>query len=78
MRYCPSNVGTFGEDVELTLTRAFAMGGSRRVELRADVYNAFNTLNLFLPNADLSVSNFGKSTQAFDPRTAQVGLRFLF
>ena len=46
--------------------------------MRADIYNALNTLNLFLPNADLSVSNFGKSTQAFDARTMQVGARFIF
>ena len=46
--------------------------------MRLDVYNALNTLNLFLPNADLSVSNFGKSTQAFDPRTLQIGVKFLF
>jgi hypothetical protein len=43
-----------------------------------DVYNALNNLNLFLPNADLSLSNFGKSTQAFDARTVQLGVKFLF
>jgi hypothetical protein len=37
-----------------------------------------NTLNLYLPNADLSLSNFGKSTQAFDARTIQIGARLLF
>ena len=36
------------------------------------------TLNLFLPNADLSVSNFGKSTQAFDARVIQLGVKFQF
>ena len=49
-----------------------------RSRCRLDAYNALNTLNLFLPNADLSVSNFGKSTQAFDPRTLQIGVKFLF
>ncbi len=37
-----------------------------------------DTVNLFLPIADLSLSSFGKSTQAFDARTAQVGARFFF
>jgi hypothetical protein len=46
--------------------------------VRVDVFNALDTLNLFLPNADLSLSNFGKSTQAFDPRTVQVGARLIF
>ncbi len=49
---------------------ASRLGGTRQVQVRLDVYNALNTLNLFLPNADLSVSNFGKSTQAFDARDA--------
>ena len=64
--------------LDLSLTRQFAVGGSRRLQLRLDVYNALNNLNLFLPNADLAVSNFGRSTQAFDPRTMQVGVRFMF
>lgn len=64
--------------LDLSLTRSFSVGGRRSLQLRADVYNTLNTLNLFLPNADLSVSNFGKSTQAFDPRIAQVGLTLGF
>ena len=64
--------------LDLTLTRSFSLGGHRELQLRADIYNVLNTLNLFLPNADLSISNFGKSTQAFDPRMTQVGLRLVF
>ena len=52
--------------------------GVRQAQLRLDVYNALDTLNLFLPNADLSVSNFGKSTQAFDARVIQLGVKFQF
>ena len=64
--------------LDASLSRAFGMGGRRQFQVRIDVYNALNTLNLFLPNADLSLSNFGKSTQAFDARTMQVGARFFF
>jgi hypothetical protein len=64
--------------LDLSVSRSFALAPNRQFQLRLDVYNAFNTLNLFLPNADLSLSNFGKSTQAFDPRTVQIGARFLF
>ena len=64
--------------VDLALSRAFGLGGHRQLELRVDAYNALNNLNLFLPNADLSLSNFGKSTQAFDARVIQLGARFLF
>ncbi|MEQ1729636.1 MAG: hypothetical protein ABL982_14790, partial [Vicinamibacterales bacterium] len=64
--------------LDMTVTRSLRMGGRRELQLRVDMYNVLNTLNLFLPNADLSLSNFGKSTQAFDPRIMQVGLRFVF
>jgi hypothetical protein len=64
--------------LDLSVSRSFAAGGTRQVQVRLDAYNALNTVNLFLPNADLSVSNFGKSTQAFDPRTLQLGVKFLF
>jgi hypothetical protein len=57
------------------VTRTFAAARERHLQLRFDICT---TLNLFLPNADLAVSNFGKSTQAFDPRVMQVGLRFMF
>jgi hypothetical protein len=64
--------------LDLSLTRTFALGGPRTAQFRLDVYNALDTVNLFLPNADLSVSNFGKSTQAFDARVVQVGFKINF
>jgi len=83
----PGTNGTLGRNtfrgpsyrtLDLSLTRNVAVHGRRQLQLRVDMYNALNTLNLFLPNADLSVSNFGKSTQAFDPRIVQLGARFVF
>lgn len=84
----PGTNGTLGRNtfrgpryvtlLDLSLTRNFQMGGSRVLQVRADVYNALNNLNLFLPNVDLSVSNFGRSTHAFDARAVQVGVRVLF
>jgi hypothetical protein len=64
--------------LDLTVTRSVRTGGSRELQFRVDMYNALNALNLFLPNADLSLANFGKSTQAFDPRMVQVGVRILY
>jgi hypothetical protein len=64
--------------LDLALSRSFGLGASRSLQFRVDAYNALNTLNLYLPNADLSLSNFGKSTQAFDARTIQIGARLLF
>jgi hypothetical protein len=64
--------------LDLSLSRMFKLPASRQVQIRLDAYNALDNLNLFLPNSDLSLSNFGKSTQAFDARTVQLGARFLF
>jgi hypothetical protein len=58
-------------------------------QFRADAFNAFNNVNLFMPNNDLalalqsngqysSTSVFGKSTKAFDPRVIQLAAKFLF
>jgi hypothetical protein len=64
--------------LDASLARTVRLGDSRSLQLRLDAFNALNNVNLFLPNSDLSLPNFGKSTQAFDPRNLQVGARFMF
>jgi hypothetical protein len=90
--------GTLGRDVyrgprqtttNLALGRNFSLGERRVFQFRADAFNAFNNVNLFLPNNDLalalqsngaysSTSIFGKSTKAFDPRVLQLGAKIVF
>jgi hypothetical protein len=83
----PGQSGTLGRNtfrgpryatLDLSLSRGVKLSDRRELQLRLEAYNILNTLNLFLPNVDLSVSNFGKSTQAFDARVMQLGARFLF
>jgi hypothetical protein len=64
--------------LDVALCRGFRRSGTRELQIRLDAYNALNNLNLFLPNSDLSLSNFGKSTQAFEARSIQLGVRMLF
>lgn len=64
--------------LDLSLARSFAVREGKQIQLRVEAFNALNNVNLYLPNADLSLGNFGKSTQAFDARTLQVGARFIF
>lgn len=76
--------------VDVSVLRGFTLWKETwRMQFRADVFNVLNTTSLYLPNADLSLalqpdgsysstSLFGKSTQAFDPRVVQVGLRLTF
>ena len=83
----PGRDGTLGRNtfrgpryvtLDASLARAFGLGESKSLQVRLDAFNALNNVNLFLPNADLSLPSFGKSTQAFDPRNLQAGVRFMF
>ena len=47
-------------------------------ELRGEIANLFNRVNLSAPSSDLSSSLFGKSTGQGRPRTIQLGLRIAF
>ncbi|MBI3425505.1 MAG: TonB-dependent receptor [Acidobacteria bacterium] len=64
--------------LDLSVARSFTVWGERQLQIRLEAFNALNNVNLFLPNADLSLASFGKSTQAHDARTLQAGLRFTF
>lgn len=64
--------------LDLALSRSINITESKKLRLRLEAFNALNNVNLYLPNADMSVGNFGKSTQAFEPRNLQVSVRFAF
>jgi outer membrane receptor protein involved in Fe transport len=65
-------------DVDLALTRRIPAGAGRAIEVRAEVFNLLNTVNLGAPNAVQGAANFGTITTAFDPRVVQVALKFVF
>jgi Carboxypeptidase regulatory-like domain/TonB dependent receptor len=65
--------------LDISLGRQITFSETKKLQLRFEAFNALNTLNLFLPNADLSLpQSFGKSTQAFDARTMQASVKFTF
>ncbi|MDX2033577.1 MAG: TonB-dependent receptor [Blastocatellia bacterium] len=83
----PGQSGTLGRNtfrgpryatLDASLSRIFSLLEGKQIQLRLEAFNALNNVNLYLPNADLSLGNFGKSTQAFDARTLQLGVRFIF
>lgn len=97
-RPAPGRTGTLGRNVfrgprqlnvDLAVARSFRTGETSSLQLRLEAFNALNTVNLYLPNTDLSLalrpdrtfsntSAFGKSTAAFDARSLQASLKFLF
>lgn len=83
----PGRDGTLGRNtfrgpryvtLDLSLARSFTVRGEKQLQFRLEAFNALNNVNLFLPNADLSLSTFGKSTQAFESRSLQAGVKFVF
>jgi hypothetical protein len=48
------------------------------LELRGEIANLFNRVNLAAPTSDLSSGLFGKSNGQRQPRTVQLGLRIAF
>ena len=65
-------------DVDLSFMRQIPVGPSHSVELRAEVFNLLNTVNLGAPAATAGAANFGTITTALDPRVVQLALKFAF
>lgn len=66
----------FGVDVRLT--KAFSLGGSRRIEAFLEGYNATNYTTLTGGSSNMSLSTFLIRTGARDARQVQWGARFSF
>jgi hypothetical protein len=90
----PQNPGVFRnslnmpgyKDLDLTIAKAFGLpkapvlGENANIELRMDVYNVFNNLNLN-PNQisnNIGNGNFGTITGALAARVVTLGVRFSF
>jgi len=65
-------------DVSLSMSKKFELPRKASAEVRLDVFNLFNKVNLADPVMDLSSSSFGKSTSQLATRTMQLGLRLRF
>jgi hypothetical protein len=66
-------------DVDLAVMRRIPVAGrDRALEVRAEIFNLFNTVNLGAPAAVAGAANFGTITTALDPRVVQVAVKFLF
>jgi hypothetical protein len=64
--------------VDLAIQKTLGMKYGSRVELRAEVFNLFNTVNFDLPNRIAFTPNFGRIFSAQPGRQMQVGIKFLF
>ena len=64
--------------VDFSLFKKIPFNERFALQFRAEFFNLFNRVNLYQPVANLASRNFGLSTQAFDPRVIQFGLRLSF
>ena len=65
-------------EVDLALIRRVSLRAGASIELRAEIFNLLNTVNLGPPNAVAGAANFGTITSALDPRVAQVAVKLIF
>ncbi len=66
--------------VDMGLFKSFKLpiNEESRLQFRAEFFNLFNRVNLFLPSPNLSSTFFGQSTAAFAPREIQLALKVIF
>ena len=65
-------------NVDVALIRRVPVHGGITIELRAEVFNLFNTPNLGAPNGVAGSAAFGTITSALDPRVGQLALKLIF
>jgi hypothetical protein len=73
-------------NTDLSMFKNFEVGGGRRLQIRWEIYNLFNTVNWsgidtsaqFNEAGQQVDTQFGKATSARDPRIMQGAIRFTF
>ena len=79
---CANNTvrGPKSKSMNMSLFRSIGLGGDKRLELRAEVFNLFNWVNYGFPAANVSnAGTFGRITSTLgDPREMQLAVKFYF
>ena len=73
--------GPGGVNLDLSIFRAFPLGGPRRLELRVEGFNITNTPKFGNPNGDRNSGNFMRilgTLNGYSERQFRLGLRFAF
>jgi outer membrane receptor protein involved in Fe transport len=65
-------------NADFAAMRRLAVGSRYAMEIRAEVFNLLNTVNLGAPGAVAGAPGFGTITGALDPRVVQLALKFVF
>jgi hypothetical protein len=73
-----SVIGPGLANLDLVVAKSWQVGGSRRLELRWEVFNVLNRTNFDLPNRIFGTPNFGRIFSAKNPREMQFGAKLGF
>jgi len=65
-------------DTSITVAKSFGIGGGSRLQVRMDMFNALNRMNLSNPQQAINNANFGRITGASGARVLQFGGRLTF
>jgi hypothetical protein len=60
------------------IQKYWSFSETKRLQLRIELYNAFNHPNFFVPDSNLGDSNFGTITGAYPARSVQFAGKFYF
>jgi hypothetical protein len=76
----PRNVlrGPHSLVTDLSLAKNFRIAGRTQLQVRAEFFNAFNTVNWSNPNTNIQATNFGRITGAGGMRRIELGGKLLF
>jgi hypothetical protein len=69
--------GLGSKTTDLSLMKSFEFG-TANLQIRAEVFNLFNTVNWLSPNTTLGSASFGNVTSANPMRQMQLGAKLLF
>ncbi len=66
------------KNIDLSVSKSFALGGQRRIELRSDIMNLMNWVNYVSVQTNITASDFGRINGTAAARVAQLQARFSF
>ncbi len=70
--------GPHWKQADVSLRKLFRISDLKSIELRADVFNVFDTVNFNNPNVDFDDDAYGTISGARIPRQSQFSVRFTF
>jgi hypothetical protein len=63
---------------DFTMTKILQFGEDLKLQIRGEAFNIFNHTNFRALSNNVTVATFGQVTTVRDPRTIQLGIKFLF